>query len=193
MKLIGLQRLVPKDVVGMRCLFKVAARAFVAVHDGAGKGDVVGGVAIAAQRAMPAALHKLKLTRARLAKNCNGLSLAPTAHVVLELQVEAVDPFGIEQPLPNGAHNVLLVIRKKLAANQRLGDEPVVRDMFAEQPVVVFEIPRKTNRLALLGVKGVVQSFHERLRGRLACGEGWHRRSRQGGRAGGLKKTASVD
>ena len=122
---------------------------------------MVGGVAIAAQRAVPAALHKLKLARARLAKYRNRLTLAPAFHVMLQLLVESLDPIRIEQPLPNGADEVLLIAGEKRTANQRLGDEPVVRDMFSQLTIVVFIIPRKTNRLALLGVKCVVQGFHQ--------------------------------
>ena len=99
--LVGRHGLVPEDVAGVAGLL-VEAAGGVAVEDRAAEGDVLLGVAVGAQRHVPAGHDELELVVARLAEDGDALVGAPllAAGVVLELLEELlVVPSGLMMPL----------------------------------------------------------------------------------------------
>ena len=60
-----------------------------------------------------------------------------------------------------------MILREKWAEDERLGDQPIVGDMLAQQAVMILVIPLISDCFALLFVVRVIQFFNQRLRGRL--------------------------
>src|SRR5688572_10267748 len=130
--LVGGFRLVPEDVAGVIVLLEVAAGG-MPVDDRTAEGDVVRRVAVAANRAVPSAQDELELAAARSPEQRDGLLHGASAHVVLELLVEARHPVGADQPLEDVADHFLLIRGEKAALDGRFGDAPVVRDVSPQQ------------------------------------------------------------
>ena len=177
--------------------FLIEALSRVAVEDRATEGHVVGRVAVATDRQVPARHHKLELVFARMAEDGDALMLAIALGVVFQLLVDPFDPGGIVEPLEDLADELLLVLGEEIGADHLLGDVPVIGHAGAEQAatvllaVVLFsEVPIEANP-ALLGVaERAVEVLDDRLglgSGRDARRVAGHRpdRQRRGSHAGG--------
>ena len=88
----------PEDVARVVGLF-VEAAGGVAVEDRPAEGHVLGRVAVAAERHVPAGHHELELAVARLAEDGDALLLAVAAGVVLQLLVDPLVPVGLDDAL----------------------------------------------------------------------------------------------
>ena len=105
-ELVRGQGLRPEDVAGVGRPF-VEAVGRVAVEDRAAEGDVVGRVAVAADRHVPAGHHEFELVRARLAEDRDAVVLAVAAGVVVKLLVDALVPLGVDDALEDVADDLL--------------------------------------------------------------------------------------
>ena len=155
-----------KTLPGCVGLF-VEALGRVAVEDRAAERDVIGAVAVAANRHVPAGHHELELVAARRAENGDAVVRAVAARVVAQLLVDPLVPLGADDALENAADDRPLIVGVEIALDHLLGDFPVVRDPRPQQAARrVLVVPRKANCLALLRRKRIVQHLHQRL-GRL--------------------------
>ena len=98
----------------MRWAF-VEAVGRVAVEDRAAERDVVGRVAVAADRHVPAGHHELELVAARLAEDGDAVVRAVAAGVVVQLLVDSLVPFGVDDALEDAANDVLLIFGVEIA------------------------------------------------------------------------------
>ena len=128
---VGGQGLRPENIVRVARLF-VEAAGSVAVDDRAAKGHVLGRMAVATQRDVPAGEDELELLAARRAEDRHAL-LAKTVFVVLQLPIQPCDPVGLNQADEDLADQPLLVGRVEIAVDHRLGDVPVGRDPRPQQ------------------------------------------------------------
>ena len=110
---VGLERLVPEDIVRMVGLLVEAVRR-VAVEDRAAERDVLGRVAVATDRQVPARHHEFELSALRRAEKRDRLGLAVTAGVVGKLLADAVLPVGIVEAEIQGLDQLLLVLGEEV-------------------------------------------------------------------------------
>ena len=139
----------------------------VAVEDRPAERHVVGRVAVAADRHVPARHHELELVAAGMAEDRDAVVRAVAARIVAELLIDPGVPLGADDPLEDPADDRLLVFGVESAAEHLAGDFPVVGDARSQQAALrIFVIPGKTHRLALFGRERFVEDLHERF-GRL--------------------------
>ena len=126
---------------------------------------MVGRVAVAADRHVPAGHHELELLAARLAEDGDAVLLAIAAGVIGELLVDPLVPLGADDPLEDLADDRLLVLGVKVGVvDVVLGDVPVGGDARPQQAALgVHVIPRETNLLTLAGRERLEQHLHERF------------------------------
>ena len=104
----------PENVAGVRRAF-VEAIGGVAVEDRAAEGDVVGGVAVAADRHVPAGHHEFELLAAGMAENGDAVVRAVAFGVIGQLLVDPLMPFGVDDALEDVADDVLLIFVVEIA------------------------------------------------------------------------------
>ena len=123
---VGGQRLVPEDVARVIGLLVEASRR-VTVEDRTAKGHVLGAVAVATDRHVPAGHHELERA-ARRAKHGDVLRLAVAAGVVFQLLVDPLVPVGLNDVLEDVPDHRLLVFGVIVAADRRFGNMPIGGD-----------------------------------------------------------------
>ena len=196
---VGLHGQRPVDVPRMVGLF-IETLSGMAVEDGATESDVVGRVAVAADRQMPAGHHKFELPFAGLSEEGDRLLLAVTTGVVLQLLLQPTVPFGVIEAVEDRLDHVPLVFGVEVAADVHrlgVGDVPVVRDVRPEEASLVGEVPGEADFRSLFTRQRFVELRDEilgrRLRGGF-CGVSGRRENRDGcrGRCSG-EELAAVD
>ena len=130
-ELIRLDRLRPEHVARVVGFF-VETLGRVAVENRPAKSDVLGGVAVAANRHVPTGEDELKIVAAGLAKNGDAVLLAESARVVGELLIDLGVPFGVVEILENRADKGTLIAGEKLVVYVVVGDVPVIGHAGAE-------------------------------------------------------------
>ena len=160
-ELVGLYGLMPEDIVRVIGFF-VESLSFMGVEDGSPEGDMCGAVAIAAQGHVTTGEDELELATSRFTENGDGLPLAESAHIVLELLVEALVPIGAGHAFKDAPDEGLLILVVEVAGHDGIGDAPVVLDPGAQEtPFRIGMIPAKAYGPALFLAQVIMEYLDE--------------------------------
>ena len=137
----------------------------VAVEDRPAERHVLGRVAVAANRHVPAGHHELELVAPRLAENRDAvLRRRSRRQSSSSCLIDPLVPVGVDDAFEDAADDRLLILGVEIAVDELLGDVPVVGHARPQQAALrILVVPRKANRLALLGRKRFEQHLHQRL------------------------------